>query len=168
MFASALHLTKMGHLPNEVLKTHRIALRTSFRDALLKPEEAWSLGLTVLLSVVLDVRKHRLHLNLHADFVKVIGTGMDSWSMKLIGCRRLLELGLSSTKPQMQAEVNCIRMQYNWMSNMGRSLLLGTQASHLVEELVPIGGGKCTGDLVSTLSALICVDSCSFLPDGRS
>lgn len=56
MFASTLHLTKLGRLPNEVIESHRVAMRTSFRNAVYVAEDTWALGMTVLLSVVLDVR----------------------------------------------------------------------------------------------------------------
>lgn len=60
----------------------------------------------------------------------------------MIGCRRLLELGLSRTLGRITPEMNCVRLQYNWMSCMGRTLLLGTQSSHLIDELAPLDTGK--------------------------
>ncbi|KAH6612979.1 fungal-specific transcription factor domain-containing protein [Boeremia exigua] len=122
IFASALHLTKLGQLPNEVIRTHRVAMRDSFRNAVRLTEDTWALGMTVLLSIVLDV----------------IGTGMDSWSSKLIGCRRLLEHGFRKMKGRVSAEMNCVRVQYNWMSTMGRALLLGMQYPHTMAGLAPI------------------------------
>jgi hypothetical protein len=56
LFASALHLSKLGALPNDAIKTCRADMRDSFRNALHDPEEAWGLGATVLLSIVFDVR----------------------------------------------------------------------------------------------------------------
>lgn len=55
MLASALHLTKQGRLPRFAIKPYRMAVQESFREALKSQDEAWSLGVTVLLSVVFDV-----------------------------------------------------------------------------------------------------------------
>ena len=56
LFASALHLSKLGQLPNFAIKPYRMAMRDSFRDALTRDDEFWALGATVLLSVIFDVR----------------------------------------------------------------------------------------------------------------
>ncbi|GLA18270.1 hypothetical protein AnigIFM62618_005425 [Aspergillus niger] len=74
MLASALHLSKQGKLPRFAVKPYRMAVQASLHEALKTQNEAWSLGVTVLLSVVSDI----------------IDTGLDTWSSKLIGCRRLL------------------------------------------------------------------------------
>ncbi|KAF5499261.1 hypothetical protein CGCF413_v006208 [Colletotrichum fructicola] len=122
LFASTLHLTKLGDLPHDTIKTYRADMRDSFREALQADEEIWSLGATVLLSIIFDV----------------IGTGMDSWSSKLVGCRRLLEQGLSRSKGQVSSEMKCVQIQYNWMSTMGRTLLLGTQQLQMMDDLAPL------------------------------
>uniref|UniRef100_L2FYG6 Uncharacterized protein n=1 Tax=Colletotrichum fructicola (strain Nara gc5) TaxID=1213859 RepID=L2FYG6_COLFN len=122
LFASTLHLTKLGDLPHDTIKTYRADMRDSFREALQADEEIWSLGATVLLSIIFDVT----------------GTGMDSWSSKLVGCRRLLEQGLSRSKGQVSSEMKCVQIQYNWMSTMGRTLLLGTQQLQMMDDLAPL------------------------------
>lgn len=55
LFASTLHLTKLGDLPHDTIKTYRADMRDSFREALQADEEIWSLGATVLLSIIFDV-----------------------------------------------------------------------------------------------------------------
>ncbi|KAL4799475.1 hypothetical protein BDV19DRAFT_385242 [Aspergillus venezuelensis] len=67
MLASALHLAKLGKLPAFAIKHYRTAVRDSFRTALEgkssasssaqngSTSEMWSLGVTVLLSVVFEV-----------------------------------------------------------------------------------------------------------------
>ncbi|KAH6972866.1 fungal-specific transcription factor domain-containing protein [Ilyonectria sp. MPI-CAGE-AT-0026] len=124
LFASALHLTKLGQLPNYVIKTYRTALKDSFRDALQSDNEAWGLGATVLLSVIFDV----------------IGTGMDTWSSKLIGCRRLLVLGLAKSRGRIGPAMKCVLQQFNWMVTMGRTLLIGYQSPASFDELKCICG----------------------------
>ncbi|GKZ64477.1 hypothetical protein AnigIFM50267_005542 [Aspergillus niger] len=54
MLASALHLSKQGKLPRFAVKPYRMAVQASLHEALKTQNEAWSLGVTVLLSVVSD------------------------------------------------------------------------------------------------------------------
>lgn len=58
-FASALHLSQLGQLPKFAIQPYRMAMRDSFRDALADIDKAWSLGVTVLLTVIFDVKKHK-------------------------------------------------------------------------------------------------------------
>lgn len=55
LFASAQHLVQLGQLPKFAIQPYRAAMRQSFRDALRNQDEAWVLGVTVLLSIVFDV-----------------------------------------------------------------------------------------------------------------
>lgn len=55
LFASAQHLVQLGQLPKFAIQPYRAAMRQSFRDALQNQDEAWVLGVTVLLSIVFDV-----------------------------------------------------------------------------------------------------------------
>lgn len=55
-FASALHLSKLGQLPNFAIKPYREAMRDSFRNALARGDREWSLAATVLLTIVFNVR----------------------------------------------------------------------------------------------------------------
>ncbi|KAG8162076.1 hypothetical protein KVR01_007841 [Diaporthe batatas] len=119
LFASAQHLVQLGQLPKFAIQPYRSAMRQSFRDALQNQAESWVLGVTVLLSIVFDV----------------IGTGMDGWSSKLIGCRRLLTRGLSKAKGAMRTGLQCVLLQYNWDVMIGRALLRGLQPSASLLEL---------------------------------
>lgn len=60
---------------------------------------------------------------------------MDSWSSKLIGCRRLLEMGLSKTQGSMDAGQKCVLMQFNWMASMGKTMLLGVRPLDTLREI---------------------------------
>ncbi|KAF5536632.1 hypothetical protein FMEXI_10231 [Fusarium mexicanum] len=93
------------------LKPYRSARQKSFRGAIQNGNNYWALGLTVLLSVAMDV----------------IGTGMDLWSSKLAGCRKLLELGLAKSSGPIDAGQKCALMQFNWMAAMGKTLLMGVR-----------------------------------------
>ncbi|KAL2824435.1 hypothetical protein BJY01DRAFT_256471, partial [Aspergillus pseudoustus] len=55
MLASALHLAKQGKLPGFAIEHYRAQVQDSFRTAIRKSDDTWSLGATVLLSVVFDV-----------------------------------------------------------------------------------------------------------------
>ncbi|PYI07171.1 hypothetical protein BO78DRAFT_444405 [Aspergillus sclerotiicarbonarius CBS 121057] len=132
LFASALHLSKLGQLPNFAIKPYRVAMRDSFRDALTREDESWALGATVLLSVIFDV----------------IGTGLDSWSSKLIGCRRLLERALLKSSGQVHAGLRCVLLQYNWAVTMGRTLVKGILPAAVFEELKCIDGASSALDRV--------------------
>ncbi|PYH77016.1 hypothetical protein BO82DRAFT_395733 [Aspergillus uvarum CBS 121591] len=128
MLASALHLTKQGRLPRFAIKPYRIAVQESFREALKSQDEAWSLGVTVLLSVVFDI----------------IGTGLATWSSKLIGCRRLLEIAFSaSTSTKALTGLHCVLLQYNWAVTMGKTLVRGLVPEETLNEL------KCIDELPS-------------------
>jgi hypothetical protein len=56
-FASALHLSKLGQLPNFAIKPYREAMRDSFRNALTRGDGTWSLAATVLLTIIFNVRE---------------------------------------------------------------------------------------------------------------
>ncbi|KAF5246372.1 hypothetical protein FANTH_6888 [Fusarium anthophilum] len=119
LFSSAMHLTNLGHLNHSALKPYRSARQKSFRGAIQTGNNYWALGLTVLLSVAMDV----------------IGTGMDLWSSKLAGCRKLLELGLAKSSGPIDAGQKCALMQFNWMAAMGTTLLMGVRPLSSLEAL---------------------------------
>ncbi|KAJ5398810.1 Protein of unknown function DUF3468 [Penicillium sp. CMV-2018d] len=119
MLASAFHLSKLGKLPAFAVKPYRIAMQRSFRDALKTQNDEWGLGATVFLSIVFDV----------------IGTGMDTWSSKLIGCRQLLERTLSNRNLKMDSGLRCMLLQYNWAVTMGKTLLRGVVPAATFNEL---------------------------------
>ncbi|KAH6712495.1 fungal-specific transcription factor domain-containing protein [Leptodontidium sp. MPI-SDFR-AT-0119] len=119
LFASALHLSKLGQLPKFAVKPYRMAMRDSFRDALRTENEALGLGATVLLSIVFDV----------------IGTGLDIWSSKIVGCRRLLEQSLSRSNRKPSPAMRCVVLQYNWTAAMGRVILRGSQSPAFLDEM---------------------------------
>ncbi|KAJ3549182.1 hypothetical protein NM208_g75 [Fusarium decemcellulare] len=119
LFASALHLANLGRLPKFAIQQYRKTMRQSFRDALVKQDELEGLGATVLLSVVFDV----------------IGTGLDTWSSKLIGCRRLLQTALSRANLPISSDLQCMIVQYNWAAIMSRTLLRDVQSPDTLIEL---------------------------------
>ncbi|KAF5588718.1 uncharacterized protein FSUBG_11376 [Fusarium subglutinans] len=119
LFSSAMHLTNLGHLSHSALKPYRSARQKSFRGAIQAGNNYWALGLTVLLSIAMDV----------------IGTGMDLWSSKLAGCRKLLELGLTKSSDPIDAGQKCALMQFNWMVTMGKTLLMGVRPLRSLEAL---------------------------------
>ncbi|KAF7528876.1 hypothetical protein PCG10_009590 [Penicillium crustosum] len=119
MLASAFHLSKLGKLPAFAVKPYRMAMQRSFRDALKTQNDEWALGATVFLSIVFDV----------------IGTGMDTWSSKLIGCRQLLERTLSNRNLKMDSGLRCMLLQYNWAVTMGKTLLRGVLPAATFNEL---------------------------------
>ncbi|KAK9238967.1 fungal-specific transcription factor domain-containing protein [Lipomyces kononenkoae] len=129
LFASAMHLSKLGRLPNFAVQPYRMAMRDSFRDALQSGDEAWGLGATVLLSIVFDV----------------IGTGLDTWSSKLIGCRRLLQMALSNSNGHVADGLKCMLLQYNWAVTMGRTLLKGVRPPAALDDLRCIDGASGVG-----------------------
>lgn len=144
LFASAQHLVQLGQLPKFAIQPYRAAMRQSFRDALRNQDEAWVLGVTVLLSIVFDVStKHPIPFKATQLITRqIIGTGMDGWSSKLIGCRRLLTRGLLKAKGAMNAGLQCVVLQYNWDVMIGRALLRGHQPSASLIELRCIDKGE--------------------------
>ncbi|KAK9371390.1 fungal-specific transcription factor domain-containing protein [Lipomyces kononenkoae] len=126
LFASAMHLSKLGQLPNFAVKPYRMAMRDSFRDALQTGDEGWGLGATVLLSIIFDV----------------IDTGLDRWSSKLVGCRRLLEMALSKSNGHVPDGLKCMLLQYNWAVTMARTLLKGVHRSAVLDDLRCIDGAS--------------------------
>lgn len=78
---------------------------------------------------------------------QIIGTGMDGWSSKLIGCRRLLTKGLLKAKGALSAGLQCVVLQYNWDVMIGRALLRGLQPSASLVELRCIDKGETTQSL---------------------
>ncbi|KAL4799476.1 hypothetical protein BDV19DRAFT_385243 [Aspergillus venezuelensis] len=64
---------------------------------------------------------------------QIISTGIDIWSSKLIGCRRLLEMAMRSSPspPGFQ----CVLMQYNWVVTMGKAILRGSVSDTTIDEL---------------------------------
>ncbi|PLB50749.1 hypothetical protein P170DRAFT_474305 [Aspergillus steynii IBT 23096] len=118
LFASALHRSKLGKLPTFAIKHYRTDMQESFRSALCEGGEPWNLAATALLSALFDI----------------IGTGMNTWSSKLIGCRRLLQLAsLSSEK--VPKGFQCVVLQYNWAATMSQTLLKGVVPADTCEEI---------------------------------
>ncbi|KAJ5093598.1 hypothetical protein N7456_009459 [Penicillium angulare] len=95
-----------------------MAVQESFREDLKTQNDAWSLGVTVLLSVVFDI----------------IGTGLDTWSSKLIGCRRLLEIAFSKPGTNFTG-LHCVVLQYNWAVTMSKTLVRGLVPEGTFNEL---------------------------------
>ena len=60
LLASALHLSKLGKLPAFAVKPYRVAMQRSFRDSVKTQSAEWSLGATVLLSIIFDVSTPRI------------------------------------------------------------------------------------------------------------
>ncbi|KAM5349528.1 hypothetical protein ACJ41O_006033 [Fusarium nematophilum] len=126
LLASAMHLSRLGQLDNSTVKPYRMARQTSFREAIRGGNNRWGLGLTVLLSVVFDI----------------IGTGMDSWSSKLVGCRELLQLGMSETPGLIDAGRKCVVMQFNWVATMAKTLMVGVRPFSSLEAMKCIDTGR--------------------------
>ncbi|KAG7409211.1 Transcriptional activator protein UGA3 [Fusarium oxysporum f. sp. rapae] len=149
LFSSAMHLTNLGHLDHTALKPYRSARQKSFRGAIQAGDNYWALGLTVLLSVALDV----------------IGTGMDLWSSKLAGCRKLLELGLTKSPGPIDAgqkyeiysepldDSDMAFQQQHWWANMPgfRMHLLLREATDLAVE---VQKAKESGDIANILKIM--------------
>ncbi|KAF5975973.1 hypothetical protein FBULB1_7151 [Fusarium bulbicola] len=124
LFSSAMHLTNLGHLNHSALKPYRSARQKSFRGAIQTGNNHWALELAVLL----------------CGFgcetpLAVIGTGMDLWSSKLAGCRKLLEPRLAKFSGPIDACQKCALMQFNWMVTMGKTLLIGVRPLSSLEAL---------------------------------
>ncbi|KAJ5362182.1 Protein of unknown function DUF3468 [Penicillium brevicompactum] len=119
LLASALHLSKLGKLPAFAVKPYRVAMQRSFRDSVKTQSVEWSLGATVLLSIIFDV----------------IGTGTDKWSSKLLGCRQLLERTLSTRDGNADAGLRCLLLQYNWAVTMSKTMLRGVVSEAVFDEL---------------------------------
>ncbi|KAL4902157.1 fungal-specific transcription factor domain-containing protein [Aspergillus multicolor] len=144
MLASALHLAELGKLPAFAIKHYRGAVRDSFRNALEQTSsstdslsqkehssETWSLGVTVLLSVVFEI----------------ISTGIDTWSPKLIGCRRLLEMAMRSSTTGTPPGFQCVLTQYNWVVTMGKTMLKGSVPDSTMDELKCIDEASLSKDI---------------------
>lgn len=76
----------------------------------------------------------------------MIGTGLDIWSSKLIGCHRLLQIGLAKLENDLDASLGCILIQYNWAAMMGRVLMRGILPSSKLDEMKYIS--RCESALV--------------------
>ncbi|KAJ4129602.1 hypothetical protein NW754_003884 [Fusarium falciforme] len=119
MFASAFHLANLGRLPKFAIQPYRKAMREAFRKALAAETDIEGLAATALLSVVFDV----------------IGTGLDAWSSKLVGCRRLLESAILRSNGTVGASLQCMVVQYNWAAVMSRTLLRDVKPKDVIDEL---------------------------------
>ncbi|KAI9928662.1 hypothetical protein MW887_001878 [Aspergillus wentii] len=117
LFASAFHLSNLGRLPKFALQPYRDAMRKAFRDAVVSEDQLVGVGATVLLSIVFDV----------------IGSGLESWSSKLNGCRQLFKKALARSSSPIDAELQCMIVQYNWAAIMSRTLLRGQTGSEELE-----------------------------------
>ncbi|KAL2669779.1 hypothetical protein Neosp_015224 [[Neocosmospora] mangrovei] len=94
-------------------------MREAFRKALAAETDIEGLAATALLSVVFDV----------------IGTGLDAWSSKLVGCRRLLENAILRSNGTVGASLQCMVVQYNWAAVMSRTLLRDVKPKDVIDEL---------------------------------
>jgi hypothetical protein len=87
-------------------------------------------------------------LALNADCEEIIGTSIDTWSAKLIGCRRLLEgapaLRTSAEREQQQTPVGlqCLLVQFNWAVTMGKAMLKGSVPADVIDELRCVDEGE--------------------------
>ncbi|KEZ46731.1 hypothetical protein SAPIO_CDS0007 [Scedosporium apiospermum] len=121
LFASALHLSKLGRLPVFAVQPYRETMRESFRKAIVADDDDESLAATIILTIVFDS----------------IGTGLESWGTNLVGCRRLLQRVLSSSKA-FRPELECMIMLYNWAAIMSQTIVKDIQSPDVLEQLVCI------------------------------
>lgn len=78
LYASAMHLSKLGQLPRFAISPYRTVMRNSFRIAVQNEEAAWGLAATVLLSIVFDVSTLK-----RRDLLLLTFTGYRHWSRRM-------------------------------------------------------------------------------------
>ena len=68
---------------------------------------------------------------------------MDTWSSKLIGCRRLLQKALvrPANNSNVPIGIQCVLLHYNWAVTMAKTLLRGLVPATLFNELECIDEG---------------------------
>ncbi|KAK2685610.1 hypothetical protein QWA68_015463 [Fusarium oxysporum] len=119
LFASASHLVNLGRLPKFALQPYRKAMRVAFREGIAIETDLEGLAATALLSVVFDV----------------IDTGLDTWSMRLLGCRRLLRNAMDKSNGTNGRFLQCMIVQYNWAATMSRTLLRDVVSQEILDEI---------------------------------
>ncbi|EWG42538.1 hypothetical protein FVEG_04314 [Fusarium verticillioides 7600] len=119
LFASASHLVNLGRLPKFALQPYRKAMRVAFREGIAIETELEGLAATALLSVVFDV----------------IDTGLDTWSTRLLGCRRLLKNATDKSNGTSGRFLQCMVVQYNWAATMSRTLLRDVVSQEILDEI---------------------------------
>ncbi|EWZ33047.1 hypothetical protein FOZG_14543 [Fusarium oxysporum Fo47] len=119
LFASASHLVNLGRLPKFALQPYRKAMRVAFREGIAIETDLEGLAATALLSVVFDV----------------IDTGLDTWSTRLLGCRRLLRNAIDKSNGTNGRFLQCMIVQYNWAATMSRTLLRDVVSQEILDEI---------------------------------
>ncbi|KAM0241434.1 hypothetical protein ACHAP5_007631 [Fusarium lateritium] len=119
LFASASHLVNLGRLPRFALQPYRKAMRVAFREGITIETNLEGLAATALLSVVFDV----------------INTGLDTWSTRLLGCRRLLRKATDKLNGTNRRFLQCMIVQYNWAATMSRTLLRDVVSQEILDEI---------------------------------
>ncbi|KAK7577945.1 hypothetical protein V3481_016477 [Fusarium oxysporum f. sp. vasinfectum] len=119
LFASASHLVNLGRLPKFALQPYRKAMRVAFREGIAIETDLEGLAATALLSVVFDV----------------IDTGLDTWSTRLLGCRRLLRNAMDKLNGTNGRFLQCMIVQYNWAATMSRTLLRDVVSQEILDEI---------------------------------
>ncbi|EWY83119.1 hypothetical protein FOYG_12970 [Fusarium oxysporum NRRL 32931] len=119
LFASASHLVNLGRLPKFALQPYRKAMRVAFREGIAIETDLEGLAATALLSVVFDV----------------IDTGLDTWSTRLLGCRRLLRNAMDKSNGTNGRFLQCMIVQYNWAATMSRTLLRDVVSQEILDEI---------------------------------
>ncbi|KNB09725.1 hypothetical protein FOXG_10243 [Fusarium oxysporum f. sp. lycopersici 4287] len=119
LFASASHLVNLGRLPKFALQPYRKAMRVAFREGIAIETDLEGLAATALLSVVFDV----------------IDTGLDTWSTRLLGCRRLLRNAMDKSNGTNGRFLQCMIVQYNWAATMSRTLLRDVVSQEMLDEI---------------------------------
>ncbi|KAM5361651.1 hypothetical protein ACJA88_014388 [Fusarium oxysporum] len=116
LFASASHLVNLGRLPKFALQPYRKAMRVAFREGIAIETGLEGLAATALLSVVID-------------------TGLDTWSTRLLGCRRLLRNAIDKSNGTNGRFLQCMIVQYNWAATMSRTLLRDVVSQEILDEI---------------------------------
>ncbi|RBR18067.1 hypothetical protein FVER53590_04314 [Fusarium verticillioides] len=101
------------------LAPYRKAMRVAFREGIAIETELEGLAATALLSVVFDV----------------IDTGLDTWSTRLLGCRRLLKNATDKLNGTSARFLQCMVVQYNWAATMSRTLLRDVVSQEILDEI---------------------------------
>ncbi|CVK92236.1 uncharacterized protein FPRN_09808 [Fusarium proliferatum] len=119
LFASASHLANLGRLPKFAVQPYRKAMRVAFREGIATDTDLEGLAATALLSVIFDV----------------IDTGLDTWSTRLLGCRRLLKNATDKLNGTNGRFLQCMIVQYNWAATMSRTLLRDVVSPEVLDEI---------------------------------
>ncbi|KAJ4278851.1 hypothetical protein NW764_006209 [Fusarium oxysporum] len=65
----------------------------------------------------------------------VIDTGLDTWSTRLLGCRRLLRNAIDKSNGTNGRFLQCMIVQYNWAATMSRTLLRDVVSQEILDEI---------------------------------